>query len=61
MKGLFISFLDNLVEMTISSKPNLKSRTACHVPAINYGRSELGSDIFTDIDKAIQCIPSWIK
>jgi dTDP-glucose 4,6-dehydratase len=56
-----ISFLDTPVEVTISSKPNIKSQPARYVPDINRGRSELGIDICTDIDKAIQRTLSWMK
>jgi dTDP-glucose 4,6-dehydratase len=56
-----ISFLDNPVEVTISSKPNIKSKPARYVPDINRGRSELSIDICTDIDKAIQRTLSWMK
>jgi nucleoside-diphosphate-sugar epimerase len=56
-----ISFLDNPVEITISSKQNMKSRPARYVPDINRGRSELGIDICTDIDKAIKRTLSWMN
>ena len=56
-----IAFLDNPVEMTISSKPNMKSRLASYVPDINRGRSEIGMYIYTDIDKAIQRTLAWMK
>ncbi len=57
----FIAFLDAPVEMTISSKPNIKSKPDRYVPDINRGRSELGIDIYTDIDKAIKRTLSWMK
>ena len=56
-----ISFLDTPVEMTISSKPGMKSKPDRYVPDINHGRSELGMDIYTDIDIAIKQTLSWMK
>jgi nucleoside-diphosphate-sugar epimerase len=56
-----IAFLDAPVEMTISSKSNIKSKPDRYVPDINRGRSELGISICTDIDKAIQRTLSWMK
>jgi len=56
-----IAFLDTPVEMVVSSKPNIKSKPARYVSDINRGRSELGINIHTDIDKAIQRTLSWMK
>jgi dTDP-glucose 4,6-dehydratase len=56
-----ISFLDNPVEVTISSKPNIKSKPARYVPDIDRGRSDLGINIYTDINKAIKRTLSWLK
>jgi nucleoside-diphosphate-sugar epimerase len=56
-----IAFLDTPVEMTISSKPNIKSKPDRYVPDINRGRLELGISICTDIDKAIKRTLSWMK
>lgn len=56
-----ISFLDTSVEVIVMSKPNMKSKPARYVPDINRGRSELGINIFTDINKAIQRTMLWMK
>jgi len=58
-----ISFLDTpvKVEMAVTSKPNMKSKPARYVPDINRGRSELGINVYTDIDNAIQRTLSWMK
>ena len=56
-----ISFLDDPVEVIVMSKPNIKSKPSRYVPDINRGRSELGIDIYTDIDKAIQRTLTWMK
>jgi dTDP-glucose 4,6-dehydratase len=56
-----ISFLDTSVEIIVMSKPNIKSKPARYVPDINRGRSELGMNIDTDIDEAIQRTLAWIK
>lgn len=56
-----VSFLDNPMEVTTSSKPNIKSKPARYVPDIDRGRSELGMNIYTDINKAIQRTLSWLK
>ena len=56
-----ISSLDASVEVIVMSKPNIKSKPARYVPDISRGRSELGMNIHTDIDKAIQRTLSWMK
>ena len=56
-----IAFLDTPVEMTISSKPNKKFKPAHYMADINRARSELGINIYTDIDKAIQRTLLWMK
>jgi dTDP-glucose 4,6-dehydratase len=56
-----IAFLDTPVEITIRSKPDIKCRPARYVPDISRARSELGIDICTDVDTAIQRTMSWMK
>ncbi|MCJ7813274.1 NAD-dependent epimerase/dehydratase family protein, partial [bacterium] len=56
-----IDFLDTSVEVIVMSKPNMKSKPARYVPDINRGRSELGINVHTDIDKAIKRTLSWMK
>lgn len=56
-----ISFLDTPVETTVMLKQNMKSKPARYVPDINRGRSELGINIYADIDKAIKRTLSWLK
>jgi len=56
-----VDILDNPVEITISSKPNIKSKPARYVPDIDRGRSELGINICTDINKAIKRTLLWMK
>lgn len=56
-----IAFLDNPVEVTISLKSNMKSKPARYVPDIDRGRSDLGINIYTDINKAIKRTLSWLK
>ena len=55
------SFIGAPMEVRVLSKPNMKCKPARYVPAIDLGRSELGIDIYTDIDKAIQRTLSWIR
>ena len=56
-----ISFLDTPVDLKVMSKPNMKSKQARYVPDIDRGRSELGMNMFTDIDKAIKRTLAWSK
>ena len=56
-----ISFLDKPMEVIMMSKPQPNSKPARYVPDINRVRLELGVDIYTDIDKAIQRTISWLK
>lgn len=56
-----ISFLDTSVEVIVMSKPNIKSKPARYVPDINRGRSELGINVHTNIDRAIKRTLSWLK
>jgi nucleoside-diphosphate-sugar epimerase len=56
-----ISFLDTSVEIIVMSKPDIKSKPARYVPDINRGRLELGINVHTDIDSAIQRTLSWMK
>jgi len=56
-----ISFLDDSVEVIVMSKQNIKSKPARYVPDINHGRSELGMNIDTDINEAIQRTLTWMK
>jgi dTDP-glucose 4,6-dehydratase len=58
-----IPFLDTTVkvQMAVTSKPNMKSKPARYVPDINRGRSELGINIHTDINKAIKRTLLWLK
>jgi nucleoside-diphosphate-sugar epimerase len=56
-----IAFLNTPVKTTISSKPNTKSKPARYVPDINRGRTELGINVYTDIDRAIQRTLLWMK
>jgi dTDP-glucose 4,6-dehydratase len=56
-----ISFLDTAMEVVVMLKANIKSKSARYVPGINRGKSELGMNTYTDIDKAIQRTLSWIK
>lgn len=56
-----VSFLDTSVEVIVMSKPNMKSKPARYVPDIDRGKSELGMNIYTDIDKAIQRALVWMK
>ena len=56
-----ISFLDTPVDVMVMSKPNIKTKPARYVPDINRGRSELGMNMFMDIDRAIQRTLVWMK
>ncbi len=56
-----ISFLDTSVEVTVMSKPKMKSKPARYVPDITRVMSELGIKNFTNIDKAIQRTLSWMR
>jgi nucleoside-diphosphate-sugar epimerase len=56
-----ISFLDTPAEVTVMSKLNMKSKPARYVPDIDRGRSELGINIYMDINKAIQRTLTWVK
>lgn len=56
-----IAFLDTSVEVIVMSKPNMKSRPARYVPDITRIRSELGINVQTKIDKAIQRTLAWMK
>jgi dTDP-glucose 4,6-dehydratase len=55
------SIFDNLLEVIVMTKPNMKSKPARYVPDIDRGRSELGINVQTDVDKAIQRTLSWMK
>jgi dTDP-glucose 4,6-dehydratase len=55
-----MAFLD-APEVIVRSKPNMKSRPVRYVPDIHRGRSELGFNIQTNIDKAIQRTVTWMK
>lgn len=54
-----IAFFDTSVEVIVTSKPNIKSKPTRYVPDITRGRSELGMNVDTDIDKAIQRTLFW--
>jgi len=56
-----VSFLDTPVKTIVKSKSNMKSKPARYVPDINRGRSELGINVYTDINKAIRRALSWMK
>ena len=56
-----IAFLDTSVEVIVMSKPGIKSEPVRYVPDSNRGRSELGINIYTDINKAIQRTLLWMK
>jgi len=56
-----MAFFDSSVEVIVMSKPNMKSKPARYVPDINRGRSELGINVYTDIDKAIERTLAWMK
>lgn len=56
-----VSFFGTPMETIVMSKPNIKSMPARYVPDINRGRSELGINIHTDIDKAIHLTLSLMK
>ncbi len=56
-----VSFLDAPVETVVMLKPDMKSKPARYVPDIDRGKTELGINICTDIDRAIQRSLSWMK
>ena len=56
-----VFFLNTSVDVIVMSKPKINSKPALYVPDINRGRSELGINIYTDINKAIKRTLSWVK
>jgi nucleoside-diphosphate-sugar epimerase len=61
MANKIISILNSSVEVIVQSKQKIESEPSRYVPDINRGRSELGINIYTDIDKAIQRTLVWFK